>query len=45
MYWRLSMTEEKEAVAAFGERYTAYKRVTPAFFPRLRLGDHTPRAA
>ena len=35
MYWRLSMTEEKDAFAAFGEQYAAYRQVTPAFFPRL----------
>ena len=36
MYWRLSMTEEKEALATFGAAYEAYRRVTPAFIPRLR---------
>jgi protein-S-isoprenylcysteine O-methyltransferase Ste14 len=40
MYWRLSMTEEREAFAAFGEKYAAYKRVTPAFFPRLSRSRH-----
>jgi protein-S-isoprenylcysteine O-methyltransferase Ste14 len=35
MYWRLSMNEEKEALATFGEPYAAYRRATPAFFPRL----------
>ena len=35
MYWRLSMTEEREALATFGEQYAAYRQVTPAFFPRL----------
>jgi len=45
MYLRLSMTEERVALAAFGERYAAYKRTTPAFFPRLRRGDHTHDAA
>jgi protein-S-isoprenylcysteine O-methyltransferase Ste14 len=41
MYWRLSMSEEKEALATFGERYAAYKRTTPAFFPRLGRRDRS----
>jgi protein-S-isoprenylcysteine O-methyltransferase Ste14 len=45
MYWRLSMTEEKEAMAAFGEAYAAYKRTTPAFFPRLGRRDRNPDTA
>lgn len=35
MYWRLAKTEERQALAEFGERYTAYARATPAFVPRL----------
>lgn len=37
MYWRLSMTEEREALAEFGDRYAAYRRRTPAFLPRLHV--------
>ena len=36
MYWRLAISEEKEVSAEFGDRYLAYKAVTPAFIPRLR---------
>ena len=44
MYWRLSMTEEKEALATFGAAYETYRRVTPAFIPRLgRDRDLAPR--
>ena len=39
MYWRLARSEEKDTLAAFGERYAAYKRVTPAFLPRLTRRD------
>jgi len=35
MYWRLAKTEERQALAEFGDRYSAYARTTPAFFPRL----------
>lgn len=35
MYWRLAKTEERQALAEFGDRYAAYARKTPAFFPRL----------
>lgn len=41
MYWRLAKTEEREALAAFGERYAAYMRSTPAFVPRLGRNAHT----
>lgn len=44
MYWRLSMAEEKEAIAAFGAQYEAYRRRTPAFIPRLG-GSRAPDAA
>jgi protein-S-isoprenylcysteine O-methyltransferase Ste14 len=36
MYWRLAVSEEREVTADFGERYLAYRKVTPAFIPRLR---------
>jgi protein-S-isoprenylcysteine O-methyltransferase Ste14 len=36
MYWRLAVSEEREVTAEFGDRYLAYKAVTPAFIPRLR---------
>ena len=35
MYWRLAKTEERQALAEFGDRYAAYARTTPAFVPRL----------
>ena len=35
MYVRLARSEEAEALAGFGEGYERYKKVTPAFFPRL----------
>jgi len=35
MYTRLAKREEKDALAEFGESYTAYQKNTPAFFPRL----------
>lgn len=38
MYWRLAMAEEKDAFAAFGERYASYRKATPAFLPRLGHG-------
>jgi protein-S-isoprenylcysteine O-methyltransferase Ste14 len=34
MYVRLARREEREVLAAFGERYARYAAVTPAFFPR-----------
>src|SRR5581483_6394732 len=36
MYVRLAHREEREALAAFGERYAQYAATVPAFFPRLR---------
>lgn len=45
MYWRLAMTEEKEVLATFGELYAAYKRTTPAFFPRLGGRNRSPGPA
>lgn len=35
MYWRLALTEEKEAVRAFGEQWRSYAVRTPRFMPRL----------
>lgn len=35
MYVRLARTEEREALAAFGEEYRRYAARTPAFFPGL----------
>lgn len=34
MYVRLARSEEREALAAFGDAYRAYMRRVPAFFPR-----------
>ena len=36
MYVRLARREEREVEGEFGETYTRYATVTPAFFPRLR---------
>lgn len=35
MYFKLSRTEENEALAEFGETYRRYMSVTPVYFPRL----------
>jgi protein-S-isoprenylcysteine O-methyltransferase Ste14 len=35
MYWRLALAEERDSLVAFGDRYTAYMRTTPAYVPRL----------
>jgi protein-S-isoprenylcysteine O-methyltransferase Ste14 len=35
MYVRLADTEEREAVAAFGDTYRRYAARVPAFFPRV----------
>ncbi|GAA3977123.1 isoprenylcysteine carboxylmethyltransferase family protein [Allohahella marinimesophila] len=35
VYVRLARTEEKKALAEFGEQYRQYQRKTPAFIPRL----------
>ena len=42
MYVRLAMTEERETQAAFGDEYAAYKRMTPAYFPRLGSKRQVP---
>ena len=36
MYWRLALSEEREARAQFGEEYERYASHTPAFIPRLQ---------
>lgn len=36
MYVRLARSEEREALAQFGEAYEGYRRTVPAFMPRLR---------
>ncbi len=33
MYVRLARREEREAIEQFGEEYTRYAAMTPAFFP------------
>jgi protein-S-isoprenylcysteine O-methyltransferase Ste14 len=35
MYMRLARTEERDAIAEFGEEYRRYVQRTPAFFPEL----------
>ncbi|MDD4904567.1 MAG: isoprenylcysteine carboxylmethyltransferase family protein [Methylobacter tundripaludum] len=37
MYVRLARTEEKEAYAEFGEKYSKYADRVPAFFPRFKI--------
>jgi protein-S-isoprenylcysteine O-methyltransferase Ste14 len=39
MYYRLALREEKAMEVSFGERYTAYKREVPMFFPRIGPGQ------
>jgi protein-S-isoprenylcysteine O-methyltransferase Ste14 len=36
VYYRLALTEEAEAEAAFGEAYREYRRRSGMFVPRLR---------
>jgi protein-S-isoprenylcysteine O-methyltransferase Ste14 len=36
----LRFVEERELVQRFGERYDAYRRATPAFWPKLRDLPH-----
>ena len=36
MYWRLSMSEERVAVAEFGDAYHCYAAITPRFIPKKR---------
>lgn len=42
MYARLARREEKEVQAEFGEAYTRYAAVTPAYFPRIGAGKTHP---
>ncbi len=37
MYVRLARTEESEAYAEFGEKYSKYADRVPAFFPRFKI--------
>ena len=37
MYWQLSLSEEREAEAAFGDAYDRYAALTPRFVPRLHM--------
>ena len=43
MYVRLARTEEREALAEFGDEYARYMREVPGFVPRLRdlIGSRT----
>jgi protein-S-isoprenylcysteine O-methyltransferase Ste14 len=44
MYVKLARTEEREALAAFGDAYRQYMAEVPGFFPRLdRLFGQEPR--
>jgi protein-S-isoprenylcysteine O-methyltransferase Ste14 len=40
MYWRLALTEEKEAQRIFGGQWDSYAARTPRFFPRLAGASH-----
>lgn len=44
MYVRLARSEEREALAAFGEEYRAYMRRVPAFLPRWAALTGRPAA-
>ncbi len=46
MYVRLARSEEREAIATFGDEYRAYMGRVPGFLPRLsRQPAHTPKAS
>ncbi len=45
MYVRLSLREEQESLAAFGEAYRAYMARTPRFIPRLSSRIQSDRSA
>ena len=38
MYVRLARSEERDALAEFGDEYSRYAQKTPAFLPRIGLG-------
>ena len=38
MYVRLARSEERDALAEFGDEYSRYAQKTPAFLPRMDLG-------
>lgn len=40
MYWRLALTEEREAQATFGDAWRHYASGVPAFIPRLGRSMH-----
>lgn len=42
VYARLSVNEERDAQARFGEDYTRYSARTPAYIPRLRIKTTSP---
>jgi protein-S-isoprenylcysteine O-methyltransferase Ste14 len=35
VYWRLSKSEERDAIEQFGQPYKGYMQQTPAFFPNI----------
>lgn len=43
MYWRLSLIEERETDALFGERYKRYAETTPRFIPAIRSGSRSSK--
>jgi protein-S-isoprenylcysteine O-methyltransferase Ste14 len=46
MYVKLARTEEREALATFGDAYRQYMAEVPGFFPRLdRLFGHAPKGS
>ena len=42
MYWRLSLSEERDAEAEFGDEYRRYAAITPRFLPRLSSRPRSP---
>ena len=44
-YTRLARSEEKDALARFGQEYRRYMEATPAFLPRRRRARAMPRSA
>ncbi len=42
MYWRLSLSEERDAEAEFGDEYRRYAAHTPRFIPRWGADPKTP---